>query len=585
MTAVIIASQLVGCAGAKESELLQMINSGQAITIEVADQNNSVDTAAEFEWMELARLTTYPEFRDKADDVLMVTAFGSGGKNGTMYVDLNGNHTDNSTLYYALMNKQFRNQMNDTDTKKELLDAVKQTYSDVTNDSEALVGFYNAYFKIFNDADGKLNAYDSISRAEFMSAVYRAENPVQDLGLDKTFSDAVDAADKNPDTIFAQNLQDYSYLNLSEKSMNNQTFNGSITRGEALYLLVQKYYTNEYSQTTGKEACFSDAKNAGNETIAEKQGFIEVTKDTRNYKDYWMSYELQYAIQNADKGCPEPIYKALVVAKNMGLITADECRWDEALTRGEAINFLVKIYGSMDTDINAARGNAKAEQTEVQITKLAEKLGSITIKEDGHLNISDEAYDALKTLTFFKEAENELIEAGLRYYSDSQFIDLQTGYDAVKLVEFIDSFADDENINDMKTVLEELGYLETDEETIEKNKMAAEQEAAVQESKPAVQETKPVETQPAVQETQSTETKPVETKPAETQPVVQETQPTAQETQPVVQETQPGNSDESINNYNDEIIVDDSTLHDELMGDKTYIDVDNQEFIDRFMIP
>lgn len=51
ITALIIASQLVGCAGAQESELLQMINNGQAITIEIADQNNSVEATTEFRWI------------------------------------------------------------------------------------------------------------------------------------------------------------------------------------------------------------------------------------------------------------------------------------------------------------------------------------------------------------------------------------------------------------------------------------------------------------------------------------------------------------------------------------------------------
>ena len=46
-------------------------------------------------------------------------------------------------------------------------------------------------------------------------------------------------------------------------------------------------------------------------------------------KDYSTNYEIVYSIQNPDKGLPTSLYKALVVAKNKGLI-GNETRWDEA---------------------------------------------------------------------------------------------------------------------------------------------------------------------------------------------------------------------------------------------------------------
>ena len=84
-----------------------------------------------------------------------------------------------------------------------------------------------------------------------------------------------------------------------------------------------------------KTATFNDAKDGGD--IASKQKFIE----DGTQKDYWKSYELTYAIQNPDDGLPTDLYKALIVAKSKGLVT-DTTRWDEALTKSEAIEFLVK---------------------------------------------------------------------------------------------------------------------------------------------------------------------------------------------------------------------------------------------------
>lgn len=84
-----------------------------------------------------------------------------------------------------------------------------------------------------------------------------------------------------------------------------------------------------------KSATFNDAKDGGD--IASKQKFIE----DGTKKDYWKSYELTYAIQNPDDGLPTDLYKALIVAKSKGLV-GDVTRWDEALTKSEAIEFLVK---------------------------------------------------------------------------------------------------------------------------------------------------------------------------------------------------------------------------------------------------
>ena len=367
LTAILIASQLTGCAAVSQSEMLEMINNQQAICIEIA-----VPKEAEqgdeliYDWKELAFLDNYEEFRLNFDDLLNITAFGEGGKNGTVYVDLEGNHTNNSTFYYAMMNKKFRAQLADTDTNASLVDLAYENYVDVDSDAEAKLAYINAYFNILEDAEPNyFNGSSSVTRAEFLSSLYRAGTPVQDLEEDLEFTAKVEPNGENEHTIFAQQMLDYSYLNFSEKSLNTQTFGGDITRAEAIYTLVKYFYADEYNAVTGKEAAFTDTKNGGD--IASKQKFIETKKNPETkekyteYKDYWMSYELQYAINNPDKGMPEALYKAMVVAKQVGLITGEESRWDEALTKNEALNFILRIYENMETITNADRGNATAD--------------------------------------------------------------------------------------------------------------------------------------------------------------------------------------------------------------------------------
>ena len=368
LTALIIASQLAGCGAASQSEMLEMINNQQAICIEVAVPE-SVEQGEErqLDWVELAHKDNYETFRLDFDDVLSITAFGEGGKNGTVYVDLEGNHTDNSTLYYAMMNKKFREQIGDTDINKALVELAYKNYTDVESDAEAKLAYINAYFDLVNDAEPNYyNGNSTLTIAEFLGALYKSHNPVSDeIEAPADFYAVVDRNGENPNTDFAYQLLEHSYLDLEDKSLTEDNFNGTITRGEAVYTIVSMFYADELSNVTAKDTCFSDVKNGGD--IALKQKFIETTKNKETketittYKDYWKAYELQYAIENADKGAPDDLYNAMVVAKKVGLITGETCRWDEALTKNEAINFIMKIYESMPTVTNADRGAATGE--------------------------------------------------------------------------------------------------------------------------------------------------------------------------------------------------------------------------------
>ena len=345
LTAIMITSQLIGCSSVSDEEIAQ-IGVNEVIVIETATPV----------WKELASLDTHEEFRIAFDDELGITAFGDHGKNGVVYVDLEGNHTNNSTFYYAMMNKQFRALLEDKDTHKKLSEAVGSVYTD-DEEEDIKLAYINAYFNLLEDKESnRFNGNSSITRGEYLSLMYRAEKPVQYLLEDEAFINSVDPNRENEHSIYAQGMLEYSYLNLSEKSLNSSTFVGSITRGEAVYSLVRRFYGEEYDAVTGKEYSFVDAKNGGD--IALKKKYIN--RETGEYKENWMASELQYALENPEKGLPEALYKGLVVAKEKGLLEGEESRWDESLTKREALELLYRVYESLDPVTNVERGKAEA---------------------------------------------------------------------------------------------------------------------------------------------------------------------------------------------------------------------------------
>lgn len=335
---VIMASQLSGCAAASQSELLQMINKGESISIEVmAPISEEQGTETVIVWEELASLTTNPEMRKAWDDILAITK-NDTGKNGILYVNDKGENEPNNTLHMAIHNREFQKVLEEKTTLLKLSESVENQYIDMDNDNEKKSVYMgiNGYFNILPDTEqGYCNADSTLSRCEFMAAVFRAETPVKDLTEDKNFTQAVGDNELN---IYAQGVADSSYLDITSKSLNNMTFNGTITRAEAVYLLVSRYFSDDVKNADIKGTTFSDAKDGGN--IAQDQKFIE----DNNTKDYWKSYELTHALSNPDKGLPTDLYKVLVVAKEKGIIASDETRWDEGLTKLEAIEMLVNTY-------------------------------------------------------------------------------------------------------------------------------------------------------------------------------------------------------------------------------------------------
>ena len=426
---VIIASQLMGCAAVTQSELLQMINQGDAIEIEVATPiNQEQGTESALDWQELASLSTNPDLRKSWDDILMITPTDTG-KNGVLYVNAEGNNEPNNTLRVALHNSEFLKYLDSEADSLQLSNAVQGNYADLEeNDTtRALYMGINGYFNLLPDSSPNYANPDStLQRNEFMAMVFRAETPVQDLTADNAFADAVGQSDYN---IYAQGVVKDSYLDLQSKSLNNLTANGTITRAEALYLLVSRYFSDELKNADPKSATFSDAKDGGD--IAGEQKFIEDAKE----KDYWKSYELAYVVQNPDGGLPTDLYKALVVAKSKGLIT-NETRWDEALTRSEAVEFLIKTLrqekgiNQFNAKQGLVAGHEVQETTEPEATETAESLDNGINSTHTDVELTDDEYQgdeatdgANITLNEEEQAAVNRIEENLRKKHPEWFTD------------------------------------------------------------------------------------------------------------------------------------------------------------------
>lgn len=422
--------------------MLDMIDRQEAIVIEVPEPiSEEQGTTIEYEWTELASLTTYPEFRTTFDDTFNIVPYGTGGKAGTVYIDLSGNQTNNSTLYNALMNQKFAEAWNNTDNLKKIISAVKDTYVDIDSDTEALTAALNAYFNLTSDAEPNYyNGNSTLTRGEYLGMLYRASTPVEDLTDKAGLTESIEDTDT---ALFASQIADKSYLTTADSSLNTSTFNSTITRAEAIYTIVQQYYSDEYKSVTGKENSYSDAKNGGN--IAEKAGFITKDKKTGEVteKKYWKSYELSYSMQNEAKGMPTDLYKALVVAKNHNLITGDESRWSDGLTKTEAINLITSVYEDLaETNgylNNAERGNATGETvTDATVVEDAGGSGEVLSVFNNKDIYSEEVLGALSMYDFFADSTSDEIKTYIEENEDMQ-----------ELLEYYDSDTIDKALNSM----------------------------------------------------------------------------------------------------------------------------------------
>lgn len=276
-------------------------------------------------WTPVGELTDHAELRASIDKYLGVTGEGKS-KQGSLYTNIKGKNDYNNVFSVAMNNSAVEKALNTN--KNFIANAACNSYTDLDiDDEEKCVNMaLNAYFNLLPDGT-EANADASLTRAQFMAMVMRADTPVTEIQTDTAFEKSVGQSEYNK---YAQSVNKDSYLTL-----NNQLYNSSMTRAEAVYTIVSRYYADNLKNASSSASCYTDAKDGG-----------AVAKSDR-------ASALNNSISNPDSGMDRELYKSLCVAKEKNLLTSARSRWDEAITKNEAIALLRSVYTHKLVECNA----------------------------------------------------------------------------------------------------------------------------------------------------------------------------------------------------------------------------------------
>ena len=361
ITMVIIASQLFGCSSASKQEAYDMLQETEEIELEYAvPETVDQEQIASLDWIELGSLTTYSSLRAEWDNILGVTGT-TGNKEGIFYMGYSG-PTQDSFLAQVIQLQAFVDEASNESTYNALVDAVRNNFvdsDDLTDDQLFSIGL-NAYFNLLPMKDeSETYANEYVSRAQFLSLITRATNPASVQDTDEFKTNANGLNNQIGDSIYNESVAlslSYSYLTLEDGSLNSDTYNSSISRGEAIYTIMQMIYGEDELSTVDLDSTtFTDTTNGGD--LATKNNLTSKAQ------------VIQYAIQHPDQGCPEDIYRALVKLNELGLI-GSETAWDEAITLSDTITLYYDIatsrFASTSTSSNSttASSNDKIVESE-----------------------------------------------------------------------------------------------------------------------------------------------------------------------------------------------------------------------------
>ena len=309
-------------------------------------------------WTPVGELTDHAELRASIDKYFGVTGEGKN-KQGSLYTNIKGKNDYNNVFSVAMNNSAVKKALNTN--KNFIANAACNSYTDLDiDDEEKCVNMaLNAYFNLLPDGT-EANADASLTRAQFMAMVMRADTPVTEIQTDTAFEKSVGQSEYNK---YAQSVNKDSYLTL-----NNQLYNSSMTRAEAVYTIVSRYYTDSLKNASSSASCYTDAKDGG-----------AVAKSDR-------ASALNNSISNPDSGMDRELYKSLCVAKEKNLLTSARSRWDEAITKNEAIALLRSVYTNKLVECNAKGTLLTSSSTSTNKTTTVKKATAtkkkyITVKK------------------------------------------------------------------------------------------------------------------------------------------------------------------------------------------------------------
>lgn len=370
--ALTLAVQMTGCKNDMDTN--------KPIVIDVSVSDSDVASKAELNWTELGKLTNYEKMRTAVD-----TIFGNeivdGVKYGAFYLDKDEKQCTNNTLSIVLGNQFVAEEMKGSALIDSLNSSLDAIYTDLS-DSDRTAAMFNAYFNLLPDSTPNyFNGGDTLSRAEAMALVTRATTPVKSLPAVDGFEDAVTGTDYDQYINYAAQQNANSYINIQDKSLTADNFKGAMSRAEFVYLVMNEVYGTENVQGFDTaSASLKDCTNAGNLSAELKIADA----------DRCNAYTISHSLQNVDKGVTEELYKSLVMAVEKGIITP-ETRWNEGITKAEAIEIVVNAFNQYYEDNGYLLNNADKGSTQV-LEAQAEELWN---KQDANdMNCTKEQFIA-----------------------------------------------------------------------------------------------------------------------------------------------------------------------------------------------
>lgn len=429
LTMIVIASQLIGCSSTSKTETSSMLDDNSSgIEVEVAVPDDSSSTENEvvvLSWVPLSQITDYSDFRNMMDENFEITT-EAGTKQGCIYIDLDGHHAGNNTLFNALHNKKFRETISNEELQSNLGSRAGEIFVDL-EDSDQVAAIYDIYFRLLPSTEkedvvvvdesssqaeiksevstSKFNGSSTLTRSQAMALVMRASTPVTSSGEPDDYNSFTDKVGLNSYTPFAAAEDKNVYLS-TETGLDSTTAEGSMTRGEYVYLVMTSIYG-------------TDAISKVDTTKSKLTDCTELKDATGTNAEI-----LTKSLKNPTNGAPTEIVKALVKAQSLGAIDP-ETRWDEAITKTEAIDIYVNSVYKYAEDKQIQIEKEEAEKLQAQYTEEAKKFYAedkkdkehpISCKEDRYV----EYYLKVRPNMSKEEAHEDTHDYFARAYADEQ---------------------------------------------------------------------------------------------------------------------------------------------------------------------
>lgn len=377
LTLILMTTQLMGCASVTQEQASSMVSDMPLVQVEVSEPENSAtdntsgntSTVVEQEekveplkWVPLSVLSSYSAIRSATKEALGIQAF-----EGSIFIDLEGHKELNNTLFNALCNEEFaKTQLSDDKITSQILEAVDKTFTDI-EESDKSAAFFNSFWSLLPEEDNndttEFKGSKALTKAQAMTLLTRATTQVEKDNQPKVDEAFEKAVGDTPYTDYAAYVNEKAYLNTKDGTLNDKNFTKNMTRAEYIYLCLNKVFTaDELNKVDISKVALKDCK-AGTDTDLEK------------------------AISNPNNGLPEKLFKVLQQANALGIIDS-ETRWDESITKTEAIDIFVETVQAY----NKQNGYAVKQEKPKEDVDLTAKAKASYARLKDKVTLDESAY-------------------------------------------------------------------------------------------------------------------------------------------------------------------------------------------------